>query len=234
MVGANRPGKSDWLVADCSLYAEARHPVVTTPKNAQSFFSVLDFGKLDKVIIPKFRQKLRPGFFEINETTKCITITKGNGKGNKIFFLTQEGGRDGYESFSAHRFYVDEEHKEDVFTAILARCVDKKASILGTMTPEEGLTWFWYKYWLPYRQGKLRDEMFLVECSMFDNPVLDPAEIRKTYERMYAADPLMARIRVYGEPLNLSGSPFFNMEILNTMISNAASVFFEKGELTEV
>lgn len=216
------------------MYSEGRHPFVETPKNARCYFSVLDYKKLERVILPKFQTKLRPGYYEINQTDMCITITKGAGKGNKIFLMSQEAGRDAYESFSAHRFYVDEEHAEDIFTAIMARCIDYNASILLAATPTEGLTWLWHKYWSLYRQGKMREELHIEEATMYDNPTLDPKLIDKLYERMSAADPLMARVRVYGEPLNLSGTPFFNLLELNEAIKESDSVFHEVGELQEV
>lgn len=236
MLGANRPGKTDWLVADACLWITSRHPYVKTPRNAMGYFSMLENNKLHQVILPKFRSKLGPQgrIWDYNETKKELTIIRGPGKGNKIFFLSQEAGRGGYASFAAHRFWIDEEHEEPIFLDIVARCTDHNAQILMAATPEYGLKWTWYNFWQPFRKGEMRDVLHIEEVTQFDNPTLDPKVILANYEVLKRADPLMARIKVYGEPINLSGTPFFNLEILNKLMKRAEAVFYEQGEFQEV
>lgn len=74
----------------------------------------------------------------------------------------------------------------------------------------------------------------IVEVSQFDNPTMDPKGIWADYETMKRADPLKARIKVFGEPINLAGTPFFNPEVLQTLMKRADGVLAEKGELQEV
>ena len=236
MLGANRPGKTDWLVSDACLWITGRHPYVKTPRNAQGYFSMLENNKLHQVILPKFRSKLGPQgkVWDFNETKKELTILRGRGKGNKIFFLSQEAGRGGYASFAAHRFWIDEEHEEEIFIDVIARCRDFDAQILMAATPEYGLKWTWYNFWQPFRKGELRDVCLIVEVSQFDNPTMDPKGIWADYETMKRADPLKARIKVFGEPINLAGTPFFNPEVLETLMKRADAVLGEQGEFQEV
>lgn len=235
-LGANRPGKTDWLVADAALTAESRHPYQRTPKNAQIYLSVLTFKKIEQVILPKFREKLRPQgkYWGYNQTTQCISIIAGKGKGNKIFLLSEEQGVEAYDSFAANKFYIDEEHSEKVFGRILARCIDHSAQVCLAATPENGLTYTWHNYWQPWREGKNHDLVDIVELSMYDNPTLDKKQIDMLFEELSRQDPLIARIKVLGEPLNLAGTPYFNLNVLDMMIKAASSVYSERCELQEV
>ena len=74
----------------------------------------------------------------------------------------------------------------------------------------------------------------IVEVSQFDNPTMDPKGIWADYETMKRADPLKARIKVFGEPINLAGTPFFNPEVLEVLMKRADAVVGEQGEFMEV
>lgn len=166
-----------------------------------------------------------------------ITVTKGRGKGNKLFLLSQEADAKAFDAFSAHRFYIDEEPTAKIFGRVLARCVDYKAQILMAATPEDGLTWMWYNYWQKWREGDpdIRAICHITELTMYDNPTLDKGEIDRLFEALKRTrGELIARIKVLGEPLNLAGTPFFNMEVLDRLLKAAAHVLPEQGDLQEV
>lgn len=236
-LGANRPGKTNWLVLDCALCLEARHPHLKLPRNSQLYFLVADYKKIEGVVLPKLRSLIPSSRMDFNQTTMTITMTKGRGKGNKLFILSQEADAKTFDAFSAHRFYIDEEPTAKIFGRVLARCVDHKAQILMAATPEDGLTWMWYDYWQKWRDKDptITEICHITELTMYDNPTLDRGEIDRLYEAIKRTQgELIARIKVMGEPLNLAGTPYFNMEMLDRLIKAASHIVPETGDLQEI
>jgi phage terminase large subunit-like protein len=225
MIGSNRLGKSDWLVVDNVLYAEGRHPSgVKTEKNAKLWIVVLKNDMVDKVLMPKFRQYLKPGRWEYNDNKKTIYVKRGPYNWSEIEIKSQEAGRGSFEGATVHRLSFDEQPLEEIFDSALVRVIDTKAQVLMAATMwEEGISWVYDRFIKPYMDG-ISTNVEFVTGRMDANLILDKSRIDEFYRQLSLRNPEEAEVRVLGAMISLSGKCPFNMAALNMMENEAKPV----------
>jgi len=221
-LAANRVGKSDWLTTDFSLFAMGRHPVCRTPRNANLWISVLTNDKVDEVLLPKFKERLRPGSWEYNDNKKVFKVKVGANNFSTIVIKSQEAGVGSYESATVHRLAFDEQPYEEIFDAALVRVIDTGGQVLVAATMwEEGISWLYDRFVVPVLEGSNRArDIELVRASMYDNPILDRKNIDEYFRAMSEKAPEEARVRVLGEFIPLSGKCIFNTTALMRYAEN--------------
>lgn len=211
MSGSNRRGKSDWLTTDCSLYMEGRHPFIRTPKRAVGWFVCVTSDMWGQVIAPKLRAKLKPNGYIINNQLKSLTITDGPGKGNKLFFKSDDADIKTFEGAKLNRAWVDEEISQQKFTALCVRTSDTNAQVLVAATLIGGNETYLYDDFIqPYLEGKARKDALISVGPSLDNATLDKKTIDELAKQVAREDELLARIRYSGEFLYLGGRCVFD------------------------
>lgn len=214
MIGANRLGKTDWLTADISLFAEGRHPVAKTPRNARIWITVLKNDMVDKVLLPKFKEKLMPGRWEYNDNKKTIYVKNGNKNWSSIEIKSQEAGRASFEGATVHRLAFDEQPEEPIFDSALVRVIDTGGQVLMAATMwEEGISWVYDRFIQPFLDGTAKDVEF-VDGAMKDNQILDEKFINEFFTALSLKNPEEAQVRVLGARIPLSGKCIFNVGAL--------------------
>lgn len=206
---ANRWGKTQVLLGDAALTLQNRHPHYRTPNGVQLYFGVKTFKMIERTIMPQITRLLRRRYYDVDMTNMVIRMTKGDGAGSKLFFISADAELKTWESFSAWKFYLDEELPEPYVEATFTRALDNDGQIMWGMTLEQGTTWSHKKYLEPWLKGLNRDFVEVIRGTTWDNPFHDPEKITREYERMYSIDPVKADVRFKGAWLELNGSPFF-------------------------
>lgn len=220
LTGANQIGKSVIVTVIASLFLTNRHPVLKTPKNAVIWISVTDFTKIEQVLMPKFREYLVPGTFDFNVNRNMLSIIRGPGTGNKLFFKSQDAGELSYEGSIVNLLIFDEEHEQKIFNAALMRCVRYRAPVFIAATLTKGMTWM-YDVFVKPTLDKRRKDVELIVASQYDNPMLDKKNVDEDLRVSMLSDPNEARIRILGEFINLAGSSVFNPMAINKMMGEA-------------
>lgn len=230
-LAANRVGKTDYLVYDTAMYAMGRHPYHKTPRNANVWISVLKNDKVDEVLLPKFKNVLRPGIWDYNDNKKTFTIKISPNNTSTIVIKSQEAGIGSYESATVHRLAFDEQPDESIFDAALVRVIDTGAQVLVAATMwEEGVSWLYDRFAQPVIEGKPEAKNIeLVRASMYDNPTLNKKNIDEHFRVLSQKSPEEARVRVLGEFLPLSGQCPFNLSALTRYRENLQE--FDECEL---
>jgi len=167
--------------------------------------------------LPKFRELLNPYVWEFNSNKNMITIVRGPGKGNKLFFKSQDAGELSYEGSIVNLMMFDEEHTQKVFNAAMMRCVRHRARVVIAATLTKGMTWMYDVFIKPVLDGKRKD-VELIVATQYDNPMLNKKDVDEDLRVSMLSDPMEARIRILGEFLNLSGSQVFNPMSVNKML----------------
>jgi hypothetical protein len=114
---------------------------------------------------------------------------------------------------------LDEEHQRSTFNSAVIRTTGRRARILIAATLVGGITWMYDDFILPTQKGQ-REDVELIVCSQFDNPMLDKRETEAEFARMSKSDPIKARICIMGEFLDMSGETIFPSELLYRMRQN--------------
>ena len=150
--------------------------------------------------------------------------------GNKLYFKSEQSGALSYEGADVDLIGLDEEHAKVTFNAAVMRTTGRNAKIIIAATLVGGITWLYDEFVLPV-QKKIRDDVELIVCSQFDNPMLNKREIEIELKRKMASDPIRARITILGEFLDMSGETVFPAELLYKMRQNLPVPV--RGEYTE-
>lgn len=218
MIGPNRLSKTDWLTSDFALAAMGRHPVFKTPRNCTLWISVEKNDKVDQVLEPKFREKLRPTQWEYNGNKHIFYVKCGMNNWSEIVIKSQEAGRASYEGSKVHRLAFDEQPAEDIFDSALVRTIDTRGQVLVAATMWEfGVTWLYDRFIVPVLEERAEAsqiELVGKDLPMESNPMLDKDEIREQRRRMALRSPEEAAVRFDGKYIPVGGKTPFNLEAL--------------------
>jgi len=195
-----------------------RHPTFKTPKNCTLWISVEKNDKVDQVLEPKFREKLRPGHWEYNGNKHIFYVKCGMNNWSEIVIKSQEAGRGSYEGSKVHRLAFDEQPLEDIFDGAVIRTIDTRGQVLLAATMwEQGVTWVYDRFIIPVLENKPASsniELVGHNLPMESNPMLDPAEIQEQRRATALRSPEEAAVRFDGKYIPLTGFTIFSLDAL--------------------
>jgi len=203
VLGGNRSGKTMGGAADVAHMFLGTHPF--RHNRIPCIIKVLatDFPNgVRNTILPKLLRFIPSQAIRKVEKNQQGIVNKIIGINDSVIDLMsydQEGVK--FESFDADMAWFDEPPPEQIFKGVRRGLIDRKGTMLFTMTPISE-PWLYDTLWLPASEGKLQDtECFVLPTE--HNPYIDPNEIEAIKE-VYTEEELSARL--YGQFLHLSGA----------------------------
>ena len=202
--GGNRSGKTEVGVADAIMVATGTHPVRSEkyqPPVALRYVSTSWEDGVESIILPKFqelvkRDDLRGGSWE-KAYSKGVLHFKN---GSIVDFLTSEQAVNKHGGVKRHGIYLDEHHKKEYYDENKMRTVDYDGYIVGTMTPERGMTWEDSHVQYPAPGSSIEHWYFWIE----KNPYLSKAGVAEVQAQL-DRNPTLAAAKLHGEFVNLTG-----------------------------
>lgn len=201
IIAANRAGKSEAhviQVARRALGQDPHRPDFPVPNHGW-VISVSNEAQRE-ILQPKFERYLPAAYLQnIVYRQRRVWDQLILPNGSIIGFKSCEMDRKVFQGAALHYASFDEEPEEDIFEEVMTRLTDYKGDAWLTFTPVNGMTWTYDKFVDP--DTKIKDvEIF--QASMWDNAKsngghLDDEEVKRYEENI--KDPIMRRIRVYGE-----------------------------------
>lgn len=200
-IAANRAGKSEAHVIEACWAAKGCHPYKTPLVTPNIGWTVSVTNEAQREILqPKFLRYLAP-----TEIKRIIYRQRGVWdqlhltNGSIIGFKSVEMGRTPLQGAALHWASFDEEPPKDIYDEVRTRLTDYAGDCWLTFTPVNGMTWA-YDEFLDEQKRDQSSEYFT--ATMWDNArsvggYLDDAEIQRYEDSI--SDPIMKRIRVYGE-----------------------------------
>jgi phage terminase large subunit-like protein len=172
--GGNRSGKSYSSVCEMVWWATGTHPFRDTPRppvalrhvavdNPQGINKILK--ELYKKIVPS--RYLRGGSWESAWQNSPPALFFSNG--SFVEFMSYEQELDKHAGTSRHAIAFDEEPDEAIFNENMARLIDTDGEWWIAMTPVEGLTWVYTRFWLKYEEGELSEDVAIFVFLTDDN-----------------------------------------------------------------
>jgi len=172
--GGNRSGKTFSSVVEMIWWATGTHPYRQTPRPPVALRHVcVDKPQgTDKILKELYKQLcpprvLRDREFEKAWEEKPDVLWFSNG--SFIEFLTYEQQLQKHAGTSRHAIGFDEEPDEAIFNENMARLVDTDGEWWISLTPLEGLTWLYHRFYLPWEEGNLRDNVAMWHFLTKDN-----------------------------------------------------------------
>lgn len=228
-IAANRSGKSDTgAYAGAALARFGGDPktayssgMAVTSRATSGWVVSLDFPSSRDIIQPKYFDNgfvppgsTHPPFIpddEIEDWRVSDQILKLK-NGSIIGFKSCDSKRVKFQGAGKDWIHFDEEPPRDIYEESVIRVEGgSRLSVFGTCTllPPEGMvggvTWVFSDIIQPWQAGQRTDTQ-LFGASIYDNPYIDPAEIRRL-EALYPEGSISRRIRLNGEWLpGLSGA----------------------------
>lgn len=214
--GGNRSGKTYSSVCEMVWWATGTHPYRKTPRPPLALRHVAvdkpqgiekTLKELYKKITPP--RFLRGGSWESAWQNVPPMLHFDNG--TFIEFLTYEQELDKHAGTSRHAVAFDEEPDEAIFNENMARLIDTNGEWWISMTPVEGLTWVYYRFWLKFEDGELDKNIGIHVFLTDDNIYLPPG----AFDRLLGdLSPEEKDARRTGKFVALSGLIFpFNTEL---------------------
>lgn len=201
IIAANRAGKTEAHVAQAIRYALGQNPHkqdIPVP-NYGWIISVSNDAQRD-ILQPKFERYLPASYLKniVKRQRNCwdqLILPNGS----IIGFKSCEMDRKVFQGAALHWASFDEEPDKDIYDEVKTRLTDYQGDCWLTFTPVNGMTWTYDEFIDPNTRDK-DSEVF--SASMWDNARsvgghLADEEIRRFEESI--RDPIMRRIRVYGE-----------------------------------
>lgn len=202
IIAGNRAGKTEANVVECLRYAlgvNPHRPDIPVP-NIGWVISVSNEAQRD-ILQPKFLKYIPKNLLAREPETR------GHGvwdrliftNGSVIGFKSSEQDRKVFQGVALHYAAFDEENPKDVYDEVKMRLTDYAGDCWTTLTPINGMSWG-YDQWID-PDTRLSD-LLVVTASMWDNArskggYIEDSEIERIEREI--ADPIMRRIRIYGE-----------------------------------
>lgn len=220
MLGGNQSGKTTVCTADDIIQAVDRSclpPHLLPFKQFEPPFRwrivAPDFDLIASVIIDKFKElvpkhQLKDGNWDSAYNKQRDTLFFKNGSWCQFKTYKQEPWTHGGATLNRVRF--DEEPPQEIFNENRIRIMAKHGDMLCAMTPVQGLTWMYHKFWVPFERGDAPDgfpSALIQTVGMEDNPHLS-VDTRKYTLATFSKEEREARAsgrfihfhgRVYGE-----------------------------------
>lgn len=203
--GGNRSGKTEVGVADSLLFATGAHPIRSEHRKPPVFIRYIGTSWEDgikRVIHKKFKQMtirkhLKGGSWATAYSEKSRTLTFKNG--SIMSFMTSEQDVNKHGGDDVDAVYIDEHLPLKYYNENLMRLIDRNGYMVGTMTPELGVTW-------EADHVKYPPEGVLVEHWFFHtekNPHISKEGVAMVVASI--KDPLLRKAKLYGEFVPLTG-----------------------------
>jgi phage terminase large subunit-like protein len=201
MLGGNQSGKTtvccvDDIIqavdADCLPEHLKKYKHFNPPFHARVVGP--DFDIVEMVVMEKLKEWL-PRYQLVGDTwdkayDKSHKVLRfKNGSFFQFKTYQQEAWTHGGATLNRVRF--DEEPPMDIFNENRMRVMALKGDLLVAMTPVQGLTWMYDKFWTPHERGELKNS-FVQTVDMEDNVYID-ADVKKETLAGYDEDEREAR-----------------------------------------
>lgn len=205
--GGNRSGKTISSVVEMIWWATGTHPYKRTPRPpvALRHVAVDKPQGVDKILKELYKQLCPPRIlegraFEKAWHTKPDELHFSNG--SFIEFLSYEQDLDKHAGTSRHAIAFDEEPDEAIFNENMARLVDTDGSWWISLTPLEGLTWLYHRFYLPWESGTLSEDVKLWHWLTSDNKYIKMSAVERLLGDL---SPEEKQARMTGQFMALSG-----------------------------
>lgn len=172
--GGNRSGKSYSSVCEMVWWATGTHPYRDTPRPpvALRHVAVDKPQGIDKILKELYKKicpsrVLRGGTWESAWQSNPPALFFENG--SFIEFMSYEQELDKHAGTSRHAIAFDEEPDEAIFNENMARLIDTDGDWWIAMTPVEGLTWVYHRFYLKWEEGELSEDVAIFVFLTDDN-----------------------------------------------------------------
>lgn len=174
ILGGNRSGKSYSNVVEMAWWATKTHPYRKLPDGPLALRHVaVDRPQgIEKVLKELYKKIVPPEYLlggSFQKAWKTEPPTLQFKDGTFIEFLSYEQDLDKHAGTSRHAIAFDEEPDQAIFNENLARLIDTDGDWWIAMTPVEGLSWVYDRFYLPYEEGTLDDSTELFFFRTEDN-----------------------------------------------------------------
>lgn len=179
--GGNRSGKTRAGAQEVLWWATGTHPHRVIKPPVDIWAVSLDFPSSRDIVQPVIRQLIGERYLKSwHEADKIVELTNGS----TISFKSVDAGWEKFQGTAKHLIWFDEEPTWNVYQECLMRTLDKKGSIIGTMTPLHGLTWVFDELYEPW-ENKTDEDIECFIATIFDNPYLDKEEVERIEAKYY-------------------------------------------------
>lgn len=184
--GGNRSGKTECGAVESVWLARGIHPFRENRKNAIGWIvsvtrqvqrdvaqsKVLSYIHKDwiseVVMISGKKASYDGGIIDY------VSIKNVFGGESRLYFKSQDQGREKFQGASVDFVWFDEEPPEDIYNECRMRVLDTEGDIFGTMTPLKGITWVYNDIYLNANND---DEVWSEHIEWADNPYLSQKEV---------------------------------------------------------
>lgn len=215
-LAGNRPGKTHMAARKIVRTLEGDHPWWKGPP-AVIWCATESFDDSCKITRKAIRKLIRPELVAswTGEKDKKAHSTLITTTGWVVEFKAYSQTRRMFQGESVALVWFDEEPPEDIYAEGYTRTVDCAGRVLCTFTPlnglkNKGLYDRWYKPWLRFKgkhpdakSGLVRPGVHITTGGMADNPRIPTEEI-ELFMQTWSHRPLMIRVRVFGEWMDMS------------------------------
>ena len=232
LLGGNRSGKTSLGAIKMIQIAREKHPYyngIMGWKPPFSFWCVtVSNSAHDETVIPAFRQWIPKSLVARWPTRDKNWLELRDG--TKFVMKSEEQGEDKFTGAKIHGAWIDEEVKRKVFVETFFRTLDYKGFVMNTLTPLKGYTYLYHDYIAKKRSGELSDLVDDFQISMEENPHISKSE-KDNLTRFYTDRELMSR--KFGEFIDLTGDPFFDIEVLDVISKRVCDPAFGWSDLVK-
>jgi phage terminase large subunit-like protein len=201
ILGGNRSGKTVTCIVDDIIQAIDWEAVPEHLKPYKKFdppfkfrIVAMDFDQVELVIFEALQAWLPPGQLlggswekAYNKERRILRFKNGS----LCQFKTFEQPAKNHGGAPLHRVHLDEEPPEDIYSENNMRIIDYGGDIICSMTPVEGLTWMYDRFYQPFERGELKNA-YVQPVDMDDNPFLSE-EAKEAALQDYSAEEREAR-----------------------------------------
>lgn len=184
ILGGNRSGKTLVTVIDDIIQAIDAKAVPDHLKQYKKWdppfkwrIVAMDFDQIELVIFEELKRWIPPSQLLGDDWSKAYNRERRVLRfknGSICQFKTYEQPAKNHGGAPLHRVHMDEEPPEDIWRENNIRVTDYDGDLLCSMTPVEGLTWMYDKFFMPWEKGNLINA-YVQTVDMDDNPFLTEA-----------------------------------------------------------
>ena len=204
--GANRIGKSAIGAFITALIVTGDHPTYKSPKKGIAWIVGADSKMIESVERPYFEQFIPKRYTDNGKWNgkNFMWHLKADGREWQVWFKSVDSGRKKFQGAKVDFIWIDEEpQKNDVFTEIEMRLIDKQGIWLLTATPVDGTRWL--------KDIIDRSDTYCTMAGMRENPHIPLDEVEKIAKQLPKDE---REVRVDGKYLLFGGRPVFDRDVL--------------------
>lgn len=213
LFGGNRSGKTETVVADVASEMQGTHPLQLAGKRPMPPLKWRVVGVdqphgVDKILIPKFQKFVRPSSLHGGSWEKAYSVrehTLHYKDGGFVEFMSYESDVAKFAGTDRDGILCDEEPPKSIWDECRMRLLERKGRMLLSMTADNGCTWVYDQFYLPWETGTLKSDVACWRMTLYENPHIPPEEIADAEAGL---DEQTKRIKIYGEFVHRSGLIF--------------------------